>query len=181
MAWKRIVRPEPVVAEFCVPPDLKAEDRRLLHKAWLIRPHAYAPYSHYKVGAAVRPVIGRETVGCNVEINTYTEGVHAEQAAVVAAVGAARSACVIDTVAIVAAHERVFPRDPTDDSSDWPGLDEVEDLSWASVPCGHCLQIINEFKVGPETRLIGYLPNGVVSVVRLGDALPFSFDPEAIE
>jgi cytidine deaminase len=180
MVWKKIVRPEPIEAYFCTPPDLWSKDQELLHKAWLIRRKAYAPYSHYQVGAAVRCVGGGEHVGCNVEICTLTEGVHAEQAAIVAAVVAAGPSSRVDAVAIVGAHERVFPPNPADDR-DWPDLDEVDDLSWAGVPCGHCLQIINEFKIGPEARLIGYHSRGVVSVVRFADALPFAFDPKDIE
>ncbi|MEA3248904.1 MAG: cytidine deaminase [Patescibacteria group bacterium] len=178
MAWKTIVRPEPIEAKFCVPPDLSSEDRNLLFAAWRRRPRARAPYSHYKVGAAVRTVSGEIFSGCNVEINTYTEGTHAEQAAIVSAVGEAEGDMRVRTVAIVAAHERVQPPNPIQGDG-WPDLDEV-DLSWAGAPCGHCLQIINEFKVGPDTRLISYLPGGIVSIVRFGDALPFSFDPADI-
>ena len=57
-------------------------DRALLAAARLARARAYAPYSRFKVGAAVRDERGRIHVGCNVENAAYPEGICAETAAI---------------------------------------------------------------------------------------------------
>ena len=46
----------------------------LIEQACAVRDHAYAPYSGFKVGAAIKAASGRIFVGCNVENAAYPEG-----------------------------------------------------------------------------------------------------------
>jgi hypothetical protein len=88
----------------------------------------------------------------------------------------------IKQLAIVAAHEREQLPNPMGCSKDWdgwPSMDDV-DLSWASVPCGHCLVILTEYAAASDIRLIGYHPSGVVSITTLKEAIPFAFGPDHI-
>ncbi|AXI55804.1 Cytidine deaminase (plasmid) [Pseudoseohaeicola sp. NH-UV-7] len=52
--------------------------------ATAVRAHAYAPYSNFKVGAAIRTASGQTYVGCNVENVAYPEGTCAEAGAIAA-------------------------------------------------------------------------------------------------
>ncbi len=183
MAWKRIEAVAPPGVDFCLPADLSKEDRELLRRAFLIRGNAYAPYSHYLVGAAVRSAKSGVYVGCNAEVCSYSQTTHAEQSAFARMIAYEGPAARVASVAIVAAHEREHPPNPmyVADWTGWPDVGKVNDLSWASIPCGHCLQTLSERNIGPAVRLIGYHPTGIVSVTTLGEALPFALSPEHIE
>jgi len=106
-----------------VPGDLLAAARA----AWR---HAYAPYSGFAVGAAVRDVEGRVFSGANVENASYGLGRCAEQSAVQAMASAGGRA--IAEVVVVA-------------EADPP-----------ATPCGACRQVLHEF--GPEATV--YLVSG---------------------
>ena len=60
----------------------------LLKAATAVRQNAHAPYSNFKVGAAIRAVSGKVYVGCNVENVAYPEGTCAEAGAIAAMVAA---------------------------------------------------------------------------------------------
>ena len=60
----------------------------LLSAATDVRLRAYAPYSHFKVGAAIRSTSGAVHVGCNVENVAYPEGTCAEAGAIAAMIAA---------------------------------------------------------------------------------------------
>ncbi len=60
----------------------------LLQAAREVRENAYAPYSRFKVGAAIRSASGAVFVGCNVENVAYPEGTCAEAGAIAAMVAA---------------------------------------------------------------------------------------------
>ena len=64
----------------------------LLHLARRMMPHAYAPYSKFHVGAAVRGEDGAIHGGCNVENAAYPQGLCAEAAAIAALVAAGQQA-----------------------------------------------------------------------------------------
>ena len=63
----------------------------LFEKALSVRQNAHAPYSNFKVGAALRTQSGKEFVGCNVENAAYPEGTCAEAGAIAAMVAAGES------------------------------------------------------------------------------------------
>jgi len=177
MIKKRLTRR--IGVEFMTPSDLSPEDRELVRQAWSVRGKASAPYSHFRVGAAVRSARGGVYVGCNVEVCTYSQTTHAEQAAIAAMVSAEGPRARVVAIAIAAAPGKCSIIDPmlTDGFTDAAAVD---DLNRAAVPCGHCLQIINEMAAGPEMCIIGYHPDGLVSVVTLCDTLPFALKPADI-
>jgi xanthosine phosphorylase len=109
---------------------------------------AHAPYSNFRVGAAVRAGSGRVFAGANVENASYPEGNCAEASAI-AAVVAAGERQIIEAL-VVAAGERLCP------------------------PCGGCRQRLAEF-AGPETPIHLCDPEGLRHTVTLGELLPFSF------
>jgi homotetrameric cytidine deaminase len=110
--------------------------------------HAYAPYSNFKVGAAVRGASGAVYAGANVENAAYPQGQCAEASALGAMVAAGESA--ISAIAIVA--------------------DRGENVG----PCGGCRQRLSEFG-GPETPVYLGRPGGKPQSVTLGELLPMSF------
>jgi len=114
-----------------------------------VRDHAYAPYSKFKVGAAVVTEKGVFT-GCNVENASFPLSVCAERNAVAAAVaGGARR---IFAVAIAA--------------------DTPEPVS----PCGGCRQVLREF--GPKAKVYLANLKGDIRTTTVKELLPHAFGPE---
>jgi cytidine deaminase len=91
----------------------------LLAAATAVRENAYAPYSRFKVGAAIRAASGAVYTGCNVENVAYPEGTCAEAGAIAAMVAAGET--VIAEVLVIADSPAPVP------------------------PCGGCRQKIAEF------------------------------------
>jgi cytidine deaminase len=125
-------------------------DEELVRVAALARQRAYAPYSKYKVGAAIRTKRNKVHSGANVENASYGLTVCAERTAAFAAVNAGDTA--FDAIAIVIDDERL----PT--------------------PCGACRQVLAEFS--PDMRVILATTGGKRSVTTLGALLPDPFLPE---
>jgi cytidine deaminase len=121
----------------------------LIAAATAARERAYAPYSHFQVGAAVLDRAGSIFGGCNVENVSYGLTSCAERNAVVrAVVEGARS---ILAVAVVTA-------------ADTP-----------AAPCGACRQVLNEFAVDGDMPVILAATNGQVRLTHLSALLPESF------
>ncbi|QQG36607.1 MAG: cytidine deaminase [Micavibrio aeruginosavorus] len=132
---------------------------RLFQAARAVRQNAYAPYSGFKVGAAVLSETGAVYAGANVEEAAYV-CTHAEQGAIsqmIASEGAHR----IDAVMVVAG--------------------EAGD-SMLVTPCGHCRQWLREHNDTPR-NLIVYTagPEGVRRSWTLEDLLPYSFGPQNLD
>ncbi len=122
--------------------------RRLLETAERARDRAYAPYSRFRVGAAV--LAGGEVfAGCNVENASYGLTVCAERVAVFSAVAAGQRR--IDAVAV--STEAATP----------------------TAPCGACRQVLHEF--GAAMTVIMSAGGGTL-VRRLSDLLPLAFGPD---
>ena len=129
-------------------------DEQLLAAARLAREQAYAPYSHFQVGAAVLADDGRVYSGCNVENAAYPEGVCAEAGALSAMVlGGGRRAV---TVAIIAG----------------PSGGDIRPC----LPCGGCRQKIAEFSRSDTTVLVAG-KDGVTQRYALAALLPSAFTP----
>jgi cytidine deaminase len=118
----------------------------LLGKATEAMERAYAPYSGYRVGAAALTGDGKVYTGCNVENRSYGLTVCAERNAIFAAVGAGDKT--IEKIAVVADGKR-------------PPL-----------PCGACLQVMDEF--GVREVVVGG-PGGHFETYALADLLPRPF------
>jgi cytidine deaminase len=112
---------------------------------------AYAPFSHFQVGAAVLTHHGSIYGGCNVENSSYGLTICAERSAVFAAVGAEGPGMKIRAVAVCAIH----------DGQEQPAF-----------PCGACRQVIFEF--GPQALVLFQGPSGPQQV-SIGDLLPGGF------
>lgn len=130
--------------------ELGPGDEELIRVASLARQRAYAPYSKYKVGGAIRTTRNKVHSGANVENASYGLAVCAERAAAFAAVNAGDTA--FDAIAIVIDDERL----PT--------------------PCGACRQVLAEF--APEMRVILATTGGKRKVTTLRELLPDPFLPE---
>jgi cytidine deaminase len=129
----------------------------LLERAERVAHNAYAPYSAFRVGAAVMTQSGTITIGCNVENASYPVGGCAERHAIAAAVAADGPTMRIAAIAVVA-------------------MDPVGDLV-ACAPCGACRQAILEF--GPDSKVLFRTDAGFVTPVSASALLPgaFAFDP----
>jgi cytidine deaminase len=113
---------------------------------------AYAPYSNFRVGAALESVDGTVFTGCNVENASYGLTICAERAAISAAVGAGA---------------RKFRRAVV-----------VSDVDPPAAPCGACRQVLAEF--GLDLPIEGVGPHRRVTW-RLSELLPSAFGPEQLK
>ena len=123
----------------------------LIDAALAAQQHAYAPYSHFRVGCALEADDGRVFVGCNVENASYGLTICAERAAVCAA---------------VAAGAQRFRRAVV-----------VSDADPPAAPCGACRQVLSEF--GPALRVDGVSPAGTVTWT-IAELLPAAFGKEQL-
>jgi homotetrameric cytidine deaminase len=118
------------------------------------RLHAYAPYSHFTVGAAVETADGRRFTGANIENASYGLTICAERTAVFAAVHAGASP--IAAVAVT-------------------GPDGV-----TTPPCGACRQVLAEFGA-PDVPLTYARADGGWNDTTLGELLPAAFEPASLD
>jgi cytidine deaminase len=125
-------------------PDL----RDLARLARGARRRAHAPFSRFKVGAALRARSGEIVTGCNVENASYGLTLCAERVAVFKAVSEGIRG--FDAVAVVAASPKLTP------------------------PCGSCRQILWEFCGDLWVHMSDL--KGRARVMRLSELLPFPFD-----
>ena len=113
----------------------------LLSAARDVRSHAFAPYSSFKVGAAVMGASGRIYVGCNVENATYGATICAERAAICSMVASGES-----RLLAVAVYTEAEP---------------------AATPCGICRQVIAEFAEDAPIVVANASGQTVYSIARL--------------
>jgi cytidine deaminase len=130
--------------------DIRTE-QALLDAARAARASAYAPYSKYRVGAAVLDAQGRIHAGCNVENAAYPQGLCAEAGALAAMVLAGGRQARALLVA-----------------GPGPG--------WTT-PCGGCRQKLREFAADDVPVLIAD-DRGVQARFTLGELLPQAFGPD---
>lgn len=123
------------------------EDKELIALAAEARQNAYAPYSHYAVGAALLTASGRVYRGCNVENASLGLTVCAERTA------AFKAVC--------------------DGEREFTAIAVVTENG--GTPCGACRQVLNEF--GPEMRVLVADASGDYRVYGLPELLPDCFGP----
>jgi cytidine deaminase len=120
----------------------------LIDAAVAVRIHAYAPFSGFRVGAAVQTQSGLIFSGCNVENRSFGATICAERFAVGSAISAGETR--IEAVVV------------------------VTDTSPPSPPCGLCLQVLAEFGDADLPFLLLNLQDERLEA-RLGDFLPHPF------
>lgn len=130
-----------------------AELSRMIEAARAARENAHAPYSKFKVGAAILGESGRIFAGCNVENAAYPQGQCAESSAIGTMVTAGDRH--IRAIAVIGGEA---------------GAEEI------CTPCGGCRQRIREFAT-PETPIHICDPAGLRRTFSLETLLPESFGP----
>ena len=133
--------------------------RELIRAAFRAREYAYAPYSHFAVGAALLSQSGKIYTGCNIECASYSVTNCAERTAVFKAVS--EGECNFTAIAVVGAR--------TDRSDD----------SLITSPCGVCRQALYEFG-GAELLVIMAKSEDDFTEMPLGKLLPLGFGPEKV-
>lgn len=116
-----------------------------------VRNNAHAPYSGFKVGAAIRAASGTVYAGCNVENVAYPEGTCAEAGAIAAMVAAGETELVEVYV--------------------------IADSPVPVSPCGGCRQKLAEFGAGTVTVTMG-TTLGEEKIMTLNDLLPGAFNTD---
>ncbi len=122
----------------------------LQERAVAVAHHAYAPYSNFRVGAALLLTDGNIITGCNVENASYRLTVCAEQSAIAAAVSQHGPKIRIRAIAVA-------------------NLNDT-----ASQPCGACRQTIHEFST-PDTIVYFPAEGGTIAETTIAALLPAAF------
>jgi len=143
--------------------ELSAEDQKLMEQAIAIREMAYAPYSHFRVGAALLLEDGIVVTGNNQENAAYPSGMCAERVAIWAA-GSQYPDKKILKMAITARSENHKLEEPIP-------------------PCGACRQAIAEYEIKQDKNIEIYFMGEVGKVYKansLHDLLPLIFDSSSL-
>ena len=143
--------------------ELPNEDQVLISLASQARENAYAPYSNFKVGAAVLLKNNQVVIGSNQENASYPSGLCAERVAVFQA-GAKFPGIPIIKIAIVASPDTTPAREP-------------------AAPCGNCRQSIFEYENRQEKPIELILMGGEGPVYKcqsIQDILPLAFGSDSL-
>lgn len=124
----------------------------LVDRARAVMLNAYAPYSDFRVGAALLTAEGEIFEGCNVENAAYPAGICAERAAIAAA---------------VANGSRVFTALVIATLADVP-----------TPPCGMCRQVLEEF--APDLPVLSVTSAGTEARWNMSELLPAAFTPTSL-
>ncbi len=125
----------------------------LVEAAKLARERAFAPYSRFRVGAALETADGRFVAGCNVESASYGLTICAERVALVKAV--------------------------SDGLTGFKRVAVVTDVDGLTPPCGACRQLLWEF--APDAEVVLANLRGRTAVYRVAELLPHGFDAKQLK
>ena len=128
------------------------EDAGLIALAYEAMEHAYVPYSHFRVGAALLGADGQIYQGCNIENASYGLSICAERSALFSAVY--KGARTFTKIAVA-----------SDNAAPWP--------------CGACRQVLSEF--APDIQVIAVWGKENVERMSLAMLLPNQFGPAALK
>ncbi len=134
---------------------MQINEKYLIEQAIEARSHAYTPYSHFQVGAALLTKQGKVYKGCNIENAAYTPSNCAERTAIFKAVSEGERE--FAAIAIV-------------------GSMEGESNTLPTGPCGVCRQVMAEFCSLDMPVIIAKSPADYFTMT-LGELLPLSFGP----
>lgn len=134
-------------------------DKELAQYALDARSKAYAPYSHYQVGAALLTLDGQVYTGCNIENASFGATNCAERTAFFKAI--------------------------SDEKRDFSGIAiagglEKQEIKSLAFPCGICRQVMQEF-CGSDFRILMVKSVDEIQVNTLGELLPYGFGQGDIE
>jgi len=148
---------------FCALEELPEIEKLLIERAKSASVNAYAPYSHFLVGAAVLLENGEIITGNNQENAAYPSGTCAERTAMFYA-NANYSDVPVTTLAVAAQNAGGFLKDPI-------------------APCGSCRQVLleTEQRYGKKLRVLLYGTSEIAILETVKDLLPLSFGVEALK
>jgi cytidine deaminase len=132
---------------------VRPEYQRLVKDAIAAKKRAHAPYSRFRVGAALLASSGRVYVGCNVEISTYALTICAERTAIFKAISEGDRN--FKAIAVV---------------SDDPGY---------TPPCGACRQVLMDLAGNIDFLMVN--GKGNVKVLKMNKLLPHAFGQKNLE
>lgn len=146
-----------IAIRHCQLDELTDADRELIDRAMKATDNAYAEYSHFYVGAALRIANGRIVIGANQENAAFPSGLCAERTAVFSAQANFPDQS-IESLALVARNDNGLIDNPV-------------------TPCGACRQVLLgvEERYGRPMRILMYGKSGVYIVGSVKDLLPLSF------
>ena len=146
-----------IAIKHCQLDELSVADRELIEQAMKATDNAYAEYSHFYVGAALRLANGRIVIGANQENAAFPSGLCAERTAVFSAQANFPDQS-IEALALVARNDNGLIDNPV-------------------TPGGACRQVLLgvEERYGLPMRILMYGKSGVYSVGSAKDLLPLSF------
>jgi cytidine deaminase len=148
--------------EYEYPEELSSEDQELITIARDAAKLAYAPYSKFMVGAAIRLESGRIVHGSNVENAAFPSGICAERTAIAAAVSNYPEDKPVALAIAAMSEEGVI----------------TESVS----PCGNCRQVIaeEELRSGKQIRIILACRNKIQVLESISTLLPLQFSRKSL-
>ena len=129
---------------------------KLIEMAIEARKSAYAPYSGYRVGAALLGKSGKVYLGCNIENASYTPTVCGERVAVFKAVSEGERE--FEAIAVCGGNK--------------------EEIEGSFPPCGVCRQVLREFCNPEEVKVYLIGEKGTYKALTLAELLPYGFGPD---